>query len=187
MSEATHRALIRLPYDLRIYALSVFTESEIQLLRKYGTWLEALAESRIAPLSDAQSAFVSVCEGTAPARTEFEKVWHKYQLQRFLERASVGDYFERAAIYGIAAQLGSEVARRWLEAERSHLESEGRMPDTRPALLPLEVPPLRFASDVPVGSGASRTLVAQTEHDWTNCRDDLDGSDWEAILGGPDD
>lgn len=192
MAHTNHSALVRTRYEPKCDKLDVLSEREIALLRKYGTWLEALAEGRIAPSSQAQRAFVSVCRGEAAPTTEFEKLWHTYQAQRIFECSQLAgwDFRDRAVICRTAACLGNEAALAWFEREKEALKAEEfwwEIPPL-PKRQPLDVPRPRFLSDdVPRGSGASRTKPASSNVDWSDSFDDLDNSDWEGLLGGPDD
>src|SRR5690349_5563297 len=118
MPEAEHKDLLREAFDLHCYDRSILSEHELVLLSKYGAWLSALSEGRLTPVTDAQRNFVLMCEGQRTPVTEYERLWHKYIAHRIFERSGVGDYFDRAEICGVAAQLGSERALAWLEVER---------------------------------------------------------------------
>ncbi len=72
-----HSARLRVPLKTR-FQLRDFSEMERSLLRKYGTWLAALAYGEITPVTDAQARFVAASQGSQTPETEFEKVWVKY-------------------------------------------------------------------------------------------------------------
>lgn len=72
-----HLSLLRTPLKL-IPPLMEFSGCERELLRKYGTWLNALASGKLHPITDAQTQFVAVARGRQTPETEFELVWTKY-------------------------------------------------------------------------------------------------------------
>ena len=52
-------------------------KDEVALLEKYGHWLEALAQGKITPGTEAQERFVAVAKGRCEPKTNFEWAWVK--------------------------------------------------------------------------------------------------------------
>ena len=55
------------------------TEEEWADLKRVGTWLQALANGGLAPMSDAQRRFIEVSAGRGAPSTNLEKLWLKYR------------------------------------------------------------------------------------------------------------
>lgn len=72
--------------DFEIYcSLIIFTLTEINILKKYGNWLQALAYGDILPVSDAQEQFIKVSQKQAQPQSEIEWAWYKYKTRLSLE------------------------------------------------------------------------------------------------------
>lgn len=64
----------------------IFADAELQLLKTYGNWLQALAYGDILPVSEAQEQFIQVSQRQLPPKTAMETAWYKYQRRRQLEQ-----------------------------------------------------------------------------------------------------
>lgn len=63
-----------IPRDAR---LEHCTGAELGLLRKYGTWMAAMENGLLAPITSAQRHFLLVCEGREAPTTDIEIAWDK--------------------------------------------------------------------------------------------------------------
>ncbi len=106
---------------------------ERDLLARYGHWMQALAEGRIAPTTPDQEQFIRAARGDAEPRSPFEAVWVKRQaLLRPPETADpigLADRFQRLQ----AARAAAAYARAEREARRAVL-----LAPLKPALDALE-------------------------------------------------
>jgi len=64
----------RIPRDAD---LTEFTAAEPAIVKKYGTWMEALERQSIAPITRAQRQFLRACGGEEEPRTQFAIAWKK--------------------------------------------------------------------------------------------------------------
>ena len=76
-------------FDLHVMNGDLFTEEENALLRRYGTWMQALDEQNIAPETQEQIAFVEMCRGVKKPTTIFEQAWWKLKERRQFERERI--------------------------------------------------------------------------------------------------
>ncbi len=76
--------LNRRPFALRCSA-AVFPADELQTLRDYGNWLEALATGVIQPVTAEQKHFLKVEQGAAEPRTDCERAWVRLRGRREYE------------------------------------------------------------------------------------------------------
>lgn len=65
---------------------AIFTDEEIELLKRYGNWFEALGMRKIRALTKDQEQFVSVCQGERAPVGKYEKIWRKLQRRLAWER-----------------------------------------------------------------------------------------------------
>jgi uncharacterized protein YifE (UPF0438 family) len=80
MWQTTHRRYIREGFQLhqlRHIDYSLSWEQKL-LLRKYGSWLTALMDGNLTPMTTGQKHFVEVCQGNAKPRNEYEVAWVSY-------------------------------------------------------------------------------------------------------------
>jgi uncharacterized protein YifE (UPF0438 family) len=83
----THRIFFdQKSYDLHVMNGDIFTDVEDALLRRYGTWMEALDEENIGPETQEQIAFVEMCRGGKEPTTKFEHAWWKLRERRKFEK-----------------------------------------------------------------------------------------------------
>lgn len=59
----------------------IFTEEQLQVLKKYGNFMEGLACRGRKPTTSAQTRFIQVCRGEEEPRTIYEVTWVKYQKE----------------------------------------------------------------------------------------------------------
>lgn len=74
-----------------------FTPAEVDLLTRYGRWLEALAAGAIAPTTPAQEQFLEVAAGRREAESDFERAWVSLVRNRAAADA-VGRTFQMLAV-----------------------------------------------------------------------------------------
>ncbi len=72
-------------YELHVSGTHVFSAEELQVLHRYGFWLEALAEGRIEPTTAAQEQFCLVVRGEAKPQTLHERAWMRLVGRREIE------------------------------------------------------------------------------------------------------
>lgn len=94
-----HRQLLRIPYDLKC-SRTPFSDEEVFVLEKYGTWLSALANGEIPPETEEQRRFIDLVneyrkmeftEATGrfhatPPYNPVQRDWIKYLLRLRWER-----------------------------------------------------------------------------------------------------
>lgn len=59
--------------------LNRYSEKEISILTKYGSWLEGLASGYLTPITPQQEQFKKVVKGELEPSTNFEHLWMRYQ------------------------------------------------------------------------------------------------------------
>ena len=79
-------------YALNVQKTDVFKEDELRVLRRYGFWLEALAERKILPSTAAQEHFCRVVRGEASAETLYERAWMRLVGRREIEPELARDF-----------------------------------------------------------------------------------------------
>ena len=72
-----HAKYLGLEYVVRCY--NIFSEEELDILKEYGCWMEALLSHHIKPFTEGQKHFIAAVNGLVAAENIFEKVWIKYQ------------------------------------------------------------------------------------------------------------
>ncbi len=97
MAQEDHLKFLNQRYRLKDIANegACFTPDELDLLHKYGTWLNALMIGKIKPTTDEQKRFVKVCQKKHKPVSKFEKVWLKYL--RIRNKHHVKSEFKRIA------------------------------------------------------------------------------------------
>ena len=65
---------------------AVFPPDELEALREYGNWLEALAAGTIKPVTDEQKHFLQVDRDQAAPETVCERAWVRLKGRREYER-----------------------------------------------------------------------------------------------------
>lgn len=66
----------------------IFTPDELEILRKYGCWMEALERELIEPETKEQRDFVNFCHSDREPTSTFERVWNKLKDLRKFEHPS---------------------------------------------------------------------------------------------------
>ena len=56
---------------------NIFSEEELNIINKYGAWMEALADRKIEPITPEQKRFVEVSIGIEEPKSKYEKIWMK--------------------------------------------------------------------------------------------------------------
>lgn len=80
-SDKVHRSFLRKQFFKHN---DLFTDGELSHLIRYGTWLQALVEGEILPVTDDQRRFIKVAYGRLEPESDFELVWVKFQRLRAL-------------------------------------------------------------------------------------------------------
>ncbi|WP_291216089.1 DUF413 domain-containing protein [Dokdonella sp.] len=91
-------------------SLDNYTSEERNFLMKYGAWLKALMNSKIPARTEAQNAFLRMCNGHQHAETFEERLWRKHQLDLMYVIAKeceyhVGGKFTLQEVHGIFKKL----------------------------------------------------------------------------------
>lgn len=68
----------------------IFNPEEIEILKKYGHWFQALGDGTLTPYTDGQRRLVRVIQNEEPPQTIHEKAWFKY-LGRLRIEAQYGE------------------------------------------------------------------------------------------------
>ena len=98
-----HRALINKPYSMECKT-EVFTLAELDIIKKYGVWLSALASNQINPETKEQQLFVEECQrfrtldlnemlsyfSNRDDSDSIQSVWFKYLFRLKFEREKLG-------------------------------------------------------------------------------------------------
>lgn len=114
---AAHLELLRKgrePFDLGIQRFEIFSVEERFILSRYGTWLQALAESRIEPVTADQVRFLKVCGDELEPESEFERLWWKLKKRREFESSALSPIQEISD----AAQLNTRPSGDWWNRSR---------------------------------------------------------------------
>jgi uncharacterized protein len=69
---------------------SIFSTDELEILKKYGHWMLALANGDLEPFTELQREFLLVASNQKEAVSTFERAWEKYQGRKNVE-AKYGD------------------------------------------------------------------------------------------------
>jgi uncharacterized protein len=72
-----HLKFLKLNYHINC-SRTIFSAEEIEVLEKYGSWLEALYLKKIKPITIKQKAFLKELESNKLPENKFAKVWFKY-------------------------------------------------------------------------------------------------------------
>ena len=84
---AEHRRYLAQAFHVEPIVAEVLTAEELQTLRKYGCWFQALSTGELGPITQAQVRFVKVAQGKLPPETEHEHIWICVQnLSRFASK-----------------------------------------------------------------------------------------------------
>ena len=70
-----HLSYIGEPFSGLNEILYLLPNEQINLLKNYGAWMEALVRKEIRPLTEAQKRFIQVAHGNRIGITRFEKAW----------------------------------------------------------------------------------------------------------------
>jgi uncharacterized protein YifE (UPF0438 family) len=73
-----------------------YSEAQLELLAKFGRWLEGLANGSISPVTPAQEQFVECARGRREPQTDFEHAWRAVLRNRGIG-FDVGDTFRTLA------------------------------------------------------------------------------------------
>jgi uncharacterized protein YifE (UPF0438 family) len=120
-SREDHLELLRQPFTPLVS--QGFNEQEMALLNKIGTWLHALMQGTICPISDAQAHFVKVCHGRIRQETEIENLWVRYlnslKSAKIFERLAAGELLFHEAYpelkdLSFSLSSGCRVAKEWI-------------------------------------------------------------------------
>ena len=66
-------------YDIRIKQTEILPEGGIEILERYGYWMEALLQGSIQPTTPEQERFIKVANDELDAESSFERVWWIYK------------------------------------------------------------------------------------------------------------
>lgn len=92
-SATAHTPLLEMKnYVLGVSRADIFRNEELRALRRYGFWLEALAEGRIAPTTPAQEQFCRVARGEEKAKSVYERAWMRLVGRREIEPELVREF-----------------------------------------------------------------------------------------------
>tara|TARA_R110001606_G_scaffold152205_1_gene292897 strand:- start:525 stop:890 length:366 start_codon:yes stop_codon:yes gene_type:complete len=69
-----------------ICSLAIFSNKEIELLRKFGNWFIGLNNGELEPFNETQKKFIQVFENSLKPETFEEKTWFKYVGRLKLEK-----------------------------------------------------------------------------------------------------
>jgi hypothetical protein len=114
---AAHLELLskgREPFDLGIERFEMFSSEERFILSRYGTWLQALEESKIEPITADQQRFLKVCCGEVEPESQFEILWWKLRKRQEFE---ADDLLPPQGISD-AAQLNTRATGDWWNRSR---------------------------------------------------------------------
>ncbi len=65
----------------------IFSADEINILRVYGYWFQALTTGTIAAFTEEQKRFIEVHQNKLKPTNEYEKTWLKYQERLKIEKS----------------------------------------------------------------------------------------------------
>jgi uncharacterized protein YifE (UPF0438 family) len=77
-------------YSLNCSRVEIFDDDETNIFYNYGYWLDALAEGKIKPITQAQENFINAAHGNKDAETPYEKLWIKLKKRRQWEQDNKG-------------------------------------------------------------------------------------------------
>jgi uncharacterized protein YifE (UPF0438 family) len=77
MNAEDHKFFLRQRFALA-GGTSRLQSSEVELLKRYGAWLQALCYGQLAPTTPQQKRFYEASHGRAAAQSQFEIAWCKY-------------------------------------------------------------------------------------------------------------
>ena len=156
--QTDHARFLKLP-GFPVAVTAQLTDTQRQLLARYGHWLEALANGTLEPLTPEQRSFVAVAHGEALPQTDFEIAWVEHrraltatppvieveiaqrlariEAARLVAAATAEEYeARRAAIMQVVqAQLDALDAEFSERREVERLESEQAEAEARTAVL----------------------------------------------------
>ncbi|MDN3203778.1 DUF413 domain-containing protein [Algoriphagus sediminis] len=101
-------------------SLAIFSPEEIENLRRFGHWYEALTLGLIEPVSEPQKEFIRSARGEKSPTTEHEIAWYKYLGRKKLEsddpdkfklnyQAREKGFYTRQQFKQMRSMMGSEM------------------------------------------------------------------------------
>ena len=94
-----HREYLGKEFDYPKYLEKILDGNEINIIRRYGAWMEALSVGILEPTTEKQAHFVLVARGGAEAATEYELIWDKYIVITFAKYQLKVRAFEALEIF----------------------------------------------------------------------------------------
>jgi uncharacterized protein YifE (UPF0438 family) len=186
-----HKLYLRTPFAFEC-AVEHIEGAHVELLKRYGCWLAALASGRLNPTTPAQEHFLKVHTGEVGPVSDFERAWFSYRVQCLYEQArkieqdlrtSTAYSYEavREAYYKVAC-LGHPKAIQWFHRFGP---SNRRVYSRYSNLGNLEIE-RNAASNEGGASFRTNPALDHIGNDWSYRFDDMDAEDWEYVFGGPD-
>ena len=83
-----HLNYLKIEFDCSVMN-PVLSEKELNILKKYGTWMEALFLKKINPLTEKQIAFCRQLELDKPPKEKYANVFWKYLKRKDLAKKNV--------------------------------------------------------------------------------------------------
>ena len=65
---------------------SIFSDTEIRLLKRYGNWFLGLTNGDLKPFTESQEQFIEVANFKRKPVSEYENIWFKYLKRQKLEK-----------------------------------------------------------------------------------------------------
>lgn len=105
-----HIRLIRVKGDFTVdCSHQIFSTEELETLRKFGHWFEALETGELKPITERQFRFVDITQGKEMPFSLEEKAWFKYKGRKKIEKENpeslkieyriVNEFFSREDYY----------------------------------------------------------------------------------------
>ena len=99
-AQSLHKEYLRQPFAIEQDVARGMSSQDIDLLKKYGCWLEALESGALPIISKAQRHFVEAVNGRTIPTTSHEKAWIRYKncvARNLIEKSiSGGSNYSRA-------------------------------------------------------------------------------------------
>jgi uncharacterized protein YifE (UPF0438 family) len=183
-----HKKYLTQEFEIDHRLVDAFDPSEIEILKTYGSWFRALSSSFVSTFTESQEHFVAVCSEADSPRTNYEVVWQKYILEekyisaidmdRRLQGGQMSNYEAVKAKFEELAKKGHLGAISWLDKENSTIVSDSEEDE--------EYDDLMYGGSADNKQTGFAPGPSSIQPDWSTEFDDMGASEWEEILGGPD-
>lgn len=188
-----HKLYLSKPFDFEC-SIEELDKRGVELIARYGSWLNALAEGSIWPTTVEQEHFLSVHKGAKEPDGEIDQAWFEYRRQCLFEEVARAEarlgassctytYKNIFHAYYTLAEMGHPKAERWLRDE-----GLAELNVSRRSVRLDKLGDWKMADDpnARVYLGGHTLENGGTYQDWSETFDNMEADDWEDYFSGPE-